>query len=99
MSDDEAISIFGDWYGPTRTICAVLGEMRKCYKTRNFAYLPGLIEECQSMGNRMEAALGDQSNFVEITEKLSEAKETLKQLKEEYVMLKEKRDELQAADD
>ena len=33
-----------------RTLCSVLEEMRKCYETRNFAVLPGLIEEAQTYG-------------------------------------------------
>jgi len=42
-----------------RTLCSVLDEMRKCYETRNFAPLHGLIEEAQTYGNRMEAKLSD----------------------------------------
>jgi len=45
-----------------RTLCDVLKEMRQCYETRNFGYLPGLIEEAQSMGNRMEAKLEEYSS-------------------------------------
>jgi len=41
----------------SRTMCDVLEEMRSAHKTLNFSYLLGLIEEVQSMGNRMEAAL------------------------------------------
>lgn len=48
---------------PNRTLCDVLTEIRTCYETRNFSYLMGLIEEAQSMGNRMEAALWDQSDI------------------------------------
>lgn len=48
---------------PNRTICNVLEEMRQCHETRNFSYLLGLIEEAQSMANRMEAALYDQSDL------------------------------------
>jgi hypothetical protein len=40
-----------------RSICAALQEMRFAYKTRNFSYLNGLIEEAQSYANRMESAL------------------------------------------
>ena len=40
-----------------RTMCDVLEEMRSCYKTRNFASILGLIEECQAMGNKMESKL------------------------------------------
>ena len=46
-----------------RTLCDVLEEMRKCYETRNFSYLPGLIEEAQTYGNRMEGGLTDKSNY------------------------------------
>lgn len=42
---------------PNRYICAVLDEMRDCCKTGNYSYLPGLVEEAQSMANRMEAKL------------------------------------------
>ena len=42
---------------PNRSLCEVLEEMRQMYKTRNFAGMLGLIEEAQSMGNRMEAHL------------------------------------------
>lgn len=43
---------------PNRYICDVLEEMRKCHETRNFSYLLGLIEEAQTMANRMESSLG-----------------------------------------
>jgi hypothetical protein len=46
-----------------RTLCSVLQEMRKCYETRNFAILPGLIEEAQTYGNRMEAKLADVQGY------------------------------------
>lgn len=42
---------------PYRAICDVLYEMRACHKTRNYGYLKGLIEEVQTMANRMESAL------------------------------------------
>lgn len=48
---------------PNRTLCSVLHEMRECCKTSNYSYLPGLIEEAQSMGNRMEAALYDKGDL------------------------------------
>jgi hypothetical protein len=37
--------------------------MRKCHETRNYSYLPSLIEEAQTMANRMEAKLLDQKTF------------------------------------
>ena len=48
---------------PNRYLCDVLDEMRTCYKTRNFSYLMGLIEEAQTMGERMEATLGDKKDY------------------------------------
>lgn len=42
---------------PPRTICDVLSEMRTCCHTLDFSYLFGLIEEAQTMANRMEAGL------------------------------------------
>lgn len=44
---------------PNRYICQVLEEMRQCTKTLNFSYLLGLIEEVQTMANRMESRLED----------------------------------------
>ena len=32
----------------SRTLCSVLEEMRKCFETRNFSPLHGLIEEAQT---------------------------------------------------
>ena len=42
-----------------RDLCTVLSELRTAYETRNFSYMLGLIEEAQSMANRMEAGLGE----------------------------------------
>lgn len=41
----------------TRTLCAILEDMRKCFETRNFSYMQGLIEEAQYRANRMENTL------------------------------------------
>ncbi len=46
-----------------RTLCSMLDEMCKCYETRNFAVLPGLIEEAQTYANRMEAKLADCKDY------------------------------------
>lgn len=47
---------------PRRVMCDVLAEMRDCFKTFNFSPIPGLIEEAQSMANRMEAGLEDKKD-------------------------------------
>lgn len=68
---------------PNRTLCDVLKEIRKCYETRNFSYLAGLVEEVQTLGNRMEAALWDQHELKNIRKSIKEAKLELTQLKAE----------------
>ena len=65
---------------PNRTVCAVLDEMRKCHKTRNFAYLDSLIEEVQSLANRMEAKLWDQKDYEHMMERRDELKREIKEL-------------------
>lgn len=70
-----------------RTMCDVLQAMRDCCKTGNYSYLPGLIEEVQNMGNRMEAKLYDIKDW--------ERRENYhKKLKREIKELENKKDEL-----
>ena len=61
-----------------RTLCDVLEEMRKAHDTRNYSYLPGLIEEVQSYGNRMEAAIWDKHSISDYIEKLYRLRKKLK---------------------
>ena len=68
--------------GWNRTLCSVLEEMRKCYKTRNFAALPGLIEEAQTYGNRMEGKLSDVHNYDDLKRRYKALKEEVKALEE-----------------
>ena len=74
---------------PNRLICAVLDEMRDCVKTLNFSYLPGLIEEAQSLGNRMEAHLYDIKDFNHLHKDITALKKKKKKLKEEVEELEE----------
>jgi len=66
-----------------RTLCSVLEEMRDCYKTRNFAALPGLIEEAQTYGNRMEAKLSDVNDYNSLKECYASLKQKVEALKEQ----------------
>src|ERR1700689_2514946 len=68
----------GSW---NRTLCSVLEEMRQCYKTRNFAPLPGLIEEAQTYGNRMEAKLYDVEHYESLRERYKELEKKVDELK------------------
>ena len=72
---------------PNRYLCSVLDEMRSCWKTRNFSGMKGLIEEAQSMGNRMEAALDDVKDVKRMREERSELHDELKELRKEKAKL------------
>ena len=67
----------------SRTMCDVLKEMRDCGKTQNYSYLIGLIEEAQSMANRMEAALEDVKDIKRLQDKKSKLRKEVKALKEQ----------------
>ena len=41
----------------SRDACAVLEDMEKCYETRNFSMLPGLIAEAKILASRTENLL------------------------------------------
>lgn len=68
---------------PNRTLCGVLEEMRKCYETRNFSGIMGLVEEAQMMANRMEASLYDKHDLTAIQKKIKELKVDRDELKKE----------------
>jgi len=63
--------------------------MRECVKTTNFSYLPGLIEEAQSLANRMESQLCDIKDFNHLHKDIKDLKKKKKKLKEEVEELEE----------
>lgn len=73
---------------PNRTVCQVLEEIRKCHETRNYSYLPGLLEEIQSMANRMEAKLHDQKDIASAEKRITALKAELTTLRAEKSILK-----------
>ena len=75
---------------PNRTLCDVLEAMRKCYETRNFSYLPGLVEEAQDMGNRMESSLYDKDDYRRIQKRLKELRAEQEKLEAETETVKAK---------
>ncbi len=79
-------------FGPSRYICSVLEEMRTCVKTLNFAILLSLIEECQTLANRMESALEDNGGAEDIANRLRELKKERKELQKEIKLLKVEKD-------
>ena len=77
-------------YGLNRYVCEVLEEMRTCTKTLNFAVIPSLIEEVQTMVNRMEMALSDMKDLERLKENIHEKKEELKELEKKIAKKKKK---------
>ena len=63
-----------------RLICSVLEEIRQAYKTRNFSYLPGLIEEAQTLANRMEAKLYTIKDWEYLNREITRLKKEQKKL-------------------
>jgi hypothetical protein len=57
--------------------------MRDCCKTGNYSYLPGLIEEAQSMGNRMEAKLYDLKDHERLLADVKKLRKEVEVLREE----------------
>jgi len=72
-----------------RYLCTVLGEMRKCVKTLNFSYLLGLIEEVQTLANRMETRLFEIKDYERLHEEIRDLKKKKKKLEEEVEELEE----------
>jgi uncharacterized protein YlxW (UPF0749 family) len=66
---------------PNRLLCAVFEEMRECVKTVNFSYLLGLIEEAQTLANRMESRLYDMKDHDRLLDDIRDLKKKKKNLK------------------
>jgi uncharacterized protein YlxW (UPF0749 family) len=73
-----------------RYLCDILAEMRTTIKTLNFGMLLGLIEEVQTAGNRMEAALEDNRDASYLPADIRRLKREKKKLKKEIEELEEK---------
>ena len=80
---------------PNRFWCSVLEEMRQHLKTLNFSMFPSFIEELQTMGERMEAALNDQKDIKRMQKERHELNEEIKELEFEVENLKRKRNKLE----
>lgn len=84
-------------FGPERFACDVLEEMRKCFKTYNFSPVPGLIEELQSIVNRMESGLSISSNINEIVKIYSDKKRELRGIEQQVEQRKKELGRLKTA--
>lgn len=76
-----------DHFYNNRHLCDVLEEMRECYKSRNFSHLKGLIEEAQSMANRMESGLRNKKDLQKLQEETSKARKAYKDLRRDFEKL------------
>jgi len=72
-------------------MCQALDEMRACYKTYNFSPMKGLIEEVQSMGNRMEGALEDKNDLRTARNEVKELQKEIRKLKKKKAKLEEEK--------
>ena len=57
--------------------------MRSCNETKNYSYLLGLIEEAQSMANKMESKIDLIKDFEEMKDKYKELVERKNDLKKD----------------
>ena len=77
-------------YGLNRYLCDVFDEMRKTTDPLNFAILLSLIEEAQTMANRMEMALADMKDLKSLKKSIREKKDELKKLEKKLEKKKKK---------
>jgi len=82
-------------FGPNRLVCSVLQEMRDqldALDGRNWGHYKSftklMIEEAQTLVNRMESGLEDWSDLKDMIAKKSELKKEIKLLRAERDLLK-----------
>ena len=73
-----------------RFLCDVLREMRTAVKVGRIDMLNGLIEEIQTMGNRMEAKLEEYRDLGYQLEKAHEIRKKLREMKKTVGEIEEK---------
>jgi len=64
--------------------------MRTCSETKNYSYLLSLIEEAQTLANRMEASLYDKKDYTRVKGLVKEKKQELKKLEKKIAKKKKK---------
>tara|TARA_R110000796_G_scaffold158766_1_gene275412 strand:+ start:364 stop:639 length:276 start_codon:yes stop_codon:yes gene_type:complete len=84
-----------------RYVCTVLEEMRTCVKNlsvwtiyKNRRHLTVLIEEAQTLVNRMESAIEDSKSYEDMMIERRELKKEIKQLNIDKKIVGEKIDEI-----
>ena len=66
---------------PNRYLCEIFKDMRTSVEKLRIDMIPGLIEEAQIYGNRMEAKLEDQYDIKRLLDDKSELSHEIKQLR------------------
>jgi len=74
---------------PNRYLCDVFKDMRAALEKLRIDMIPGLIEEAQIFGNRMEARLDDQYDLKRLLEDKSKLNHELNKLRAERQALEE----------
>jgi len=67
--------------------------MRTSVKTLNFAMIPSLIEEVQTMANRMEMALEDMKDLKGLKDEIHDKKKEYEALKDKIRKIEKKKKE------
>lgn len=65
---------------PLRTWCNIIDDLKSCYRTRNFSYVLGLLEELQYAGDKMEAALEGKKDLKDWAERRSDLNHEIEEL-------------------
>ena len=90
-----------------RYICDVIEEARKCFETRNFSYILGLLEEIQTLANRMESNLyaskemreWDEGKYEKMKKQRKDLEKEINKLVFESIELENKRDKIKEETD
>lgn len=77
---------------PLRAWCNIIEDLRNCFKSRNFSYMGGLLEELQYAGTKMEAALEGKNNIQDWAERRSNLNREIENLE---AQIKEKKNEIE----
>lgn len=78
---------------PHRYVCEVLDEMRTAIKIHRPDLVIGLIEEAQTIVNRMEAKLHEYADMGYNLDEARKLRKTLRELKDHADMIEEKLDD------
>lgn len=79
-----------------RYYCDVIEEMRMNIKTLRFDVFPGLIEELQTIGSRMENGLYDKKDYESLKDDIHDLKRKKDKLEKDIKKLEEDKEDLES---